>query len=127
MASRTWILGVSVLFLASCTDPVAPDDLAFADGDRWQRTTLGDIDADVIVGDGTPSDGYGRPALIILHGCAQSASDIVSRTNLADVADAFDAVVVVPSVPDGGVYAGCWDYYGSSHSRTSSQRRRSSG
>jgi poly(3-hydroxybutyrate) depolymerase len=61
----------------------------------------------------------GRPALIVLHGCGQSAADLSARADLDRIADAFDAVVVVPTVPNGGVYLGCWDYYGASHSRTS--------
>ena len=84
-----------------------------------QLRQLGPLSAEVFIGDDAPDDGEGRHALIILHGCAQSATDIVNNTNLEDVADEFDAVVVVPTVPNGGVYFGCWDYYGSSHSRSS--------
>ncbi|MBX2798619.1 MAG: PHB depolymerase family esterase [Myxococcales bacterium] len=102
----------------SSLDPDSADVLTRA---RWERSQLGGVSAEVLVGSGAPADGLGRPALLILHGCAQSADDLVDRTDLASMADAFGAVVVVPDVPNGGVYAGCWDYYGSSHSRSVGQ------
>jgi len=111
-----WTLG----FMACATPELtAPPEAPVESAAQFQTTTLGGMTARVVVGAGQPPDANGRPALIVLHGCAQSAQDIINGTDLEAVADDFDAVVVVPSVPNGGVYFGCWDYYGGSHSRFS--------
>lgn len=57
----------------------------------------------------------GRPLLVALHGCAQPNSAL-QQAGLVEAADAAGGVVALPAVPGGGVYAGCWDYYGAAHS-----------
>lgn len=58
------------------------------------------------------------PLMINLHGCAQKAETLKEFGNWEDAANEFSTFIVLPSAPDGGVYAGCWDYYGLGHSRS---------
>jgi poly(3-hydroxybutyrate) depolymerase len=57
----------------------------------------------------------GRPLLIALHGCTQSPDALRDRGNFESAAEAHGAVIALPAVPNGGVLAGCWDYYGANH------------
>jgi len=59
-----------------------------------------------------------RALMINLHGCAQKAEDLKKDGNWETTADEFNMVVALPKVPNGGVYSGCWDYYGADHTRT---------
>lgn len=84
----------------------------------WNHGVLAGVTSDVLVPSAaTPA--AGRPLLIVLHGCSQVPDDLLARVDFDSVAASFDAVIAVPKVPNGGQYLGCWDYYGSSHSRTS--------
>lgn len=56
----------------------------------------------------------GRPLLVVLHGCAQPNAAL-QQAGLAEAAERAGGVVALPAVPSGGVYAGCWDYYGPTH------------
>ncbi len=64
--------------------------------------------------------GSGRALMLVLHGCTQDASVLRDEGNLEPAADSLGVVMAVPAVPAGGVLAGCWDYYGPLHTRTSS-------
>lgn len=55
--------------------------------------------------------------MINLHGCAQKAQHLKESGNWEAAAEKYNTIVAIPSVPDGGVYAGCWDYYGLNHKR----------
>lgn len=59
-----------------------------------------------------------RSLMINLHGCSQKAEDLMKDGNWVTTADEYDMVVAIPRVPNGGVIAGCWDYYGGEHTRT---------
>lgn len=59
-----------------------------------------------------------RALMINLHGCAQKAEDLKKDGNWETTADEFNMIVALPKVPNGGVYSGCWDYYGADHTRT---------
>lgn len=61
----------------------------------------------------------GRGLMVVLHGCAQQNTDIGDSGNWGDTADRAGWVVAAPAAPNGGVLFGCWDYYGSNHSRSS--------
>jgi poly(3-hydroxybutyrate) depolymerase len=61
--------------------------------------------------------GDGRGLLVVMHGCVQKADDLKANGNLEAGAESFGVVMAVPQVPGGGVYAGCWDYYGAAHTR----------
>jgi poly(3-hydroxybutyrate) depolymerase len=58
-----------------------------------------------------------RPLLLVLHGCAQTANELVRFGNLAAAASEASVVIAAPQVPDGGAYVGCWSYYGADHQR----------
>lgn len=56
--------------------------------------------------------------MINLHGCAQKSDILKDHGNWPSAADTFNTIVAIPSVPNGGVIAGCWDYYGLNHSES---------
>jgi poly(3-hydroxybutyrate) depolymerase len=56
--------------------------------------------------------------MLHLHGCAQVPEDVKKDGNWESAANQFNLLVLVPKVPNGGKYFGCWDYYGSDHTRT---------
>lgn len=58
------------------------------------------------------------PLMVSLHGCAQKAEIIKDHGNWEEAADQFNVIVAIPRVPNGGVIAGCWDYYNTNHTRT---------
>jgi poly(3-hydroxybutyrate) depolymerase len=68
--------------------------------------------------------GNGRALMVTLHGCAMTASgNVINRKyNWEDTAEKYGMVVVAPTVPSGTTatrtYAGCWDWFGANHSRT---------
>lgn len=64
--------------------------------------------------------GTGRALMVVLHGCAQTATTLRDGGNLEPAAESQGVVMALPHVPDGGVVAGCWDYYGTAHTRVSS-------
>ncbi|NVB39105.1 PHB depolymerase family esterase [Pseudenhygromyxa sp. WMMC2535] len=107
------------LLLAPLACVTAGDDTVEEEWRSWSTTSYGGVSGSVY----TPSTegviGEGRSLLIVLHGCTQSYSDLRDQGNWVDTAEDYGMVVSIPAVPNGGVYAGCWDYYGSSHSRSS--------
>lgn len=56
--------------------------------------------------------------MLVLHGCTQQATSLRSDGNLEPAAEAYGIVMALPQVPNGGVIAGCWDYYGTVHTRS---------
>lgn len=59
-----------------------------------------------------------KALMVNLHGCAQKAEDLKKDGNWENTADEFNMIVAIPKVPNGGVYSGCWDYYGADHTRS---------
>ncbi len=59
-----------------------------------------------------------KALMINLHGCSQKAEDLKRDGNWENSADEFNMIVALPKVPDGGVYSGCWDYYGADHTES---------
>jgi len=71
----------------------------------------------------TSTTANGKRALMItLHGCAQSNEIVRDSWGWQDQADEYGMVIAAPMAPNGGVIAGCWDYYGKDHSATSSDK-----
>jgi poly(3-hydroxybutyrate) depolymerase len=65
-----------------------------------------------------------RALVLVLHGCAQTASgDVINNGdggfNWKTVADQYGAVVLAPNATGNVANFHCWDYYGTSHTRTS--------
>lgn len=59
-----------------------------------------------------------KPSFMVnLHGCAQKAQILKDNGNWEAAAEKFQTIVVIPEVPNGGVIARCWDYYGLNHTR----------
>lgn len=85
----------------------------------WTSEAIAGTTVELYTPAGVSSVGDGRALMVVLHGCTQEAAALREHGNLAATADALGVVMAVPAVPGGGVVAGCWDYYGSNHSRTS--------
>lgn len=106
---------------AAC-QPVVPDGAqsprAVGPGQAtWQGETIAGMSTRLYTPAGAVPAG-GRGLMVVLHGCAQSNTAIGDSGNWGDTADRFQWVIAAPNAPGGGVLAGCWDYYGTSQSRT---------
>ncbi len=83
----------------------------------WDQRVVAGMDTHVYTPDSLSPVGDGRGLLIVLHGCVQTAAQLQAAANLEPGADEFGVAVAIPQVPAGGVFAGCWDYYGANHTR----------
>src|SRR5687768_2245367 len=81
-----------------------------ASAGEWRTETVADLDVHLY------QPALPSALLIALHGCTQSHDALRDRGNFEGPADLHQALIALPQVPDGGVIAGCWDYYGSDHS-----------
>jgi poly(3-hydroxybutyrate) depolymerase len=79
-------------------------------GAEWRTETVAEMTVELFV----PASP--RALLVALHGCTQSPEALRDRGNFEAAAEQHGAVVALPAVPNGGVVAGCWDYYGADHS-----------
>jgi poly(3-hydroxybutyrate) depolymerase len=65
-----------------------------------------------------------RALVLVLHGCAQTAAnDVINSSsdggfNWKPMADQYGAVILAPNATGNAGGYHCWDYYGTSHSRT---------
>ncbi len=87
---------------------------------EWTAEVLGGMNVQIYAPAASSPVGSGRALMVVLHGCTQNAVVLRDDGNLEPAADSLGVVMAVPAVPGGGVLAGCWDYYGSLHTRTSS-------
>lgn len=85
---------------------------------EWASETIGGSSVHVYTPASSGTIGTGRGLIIGLHGCTQTNTAIRDRGNWESAAERFGIVVALPQVPNGGVFAGCWDYYGANHART---------
>src|SRR4051812_26685920 len=85
----------------------------------WSSTTIGNMNVQLYVPDTPPPKSGKRALMVSLHGCLQKNTDFKMLGNWDATADAFGMVVALPLVPNGGKILGCWDYFGSDHTRTS--------
>jgi poly(3-hydroxybutyrate) depolymerase len=84
----------------------------------WETRNAGGMSVHVYTpGSESPLGGHGL--LVALHGCTQSATQLRDFGNFEHAAEDFGMVVALPDVPGGGVYAGCWNYYGALHNDAS--------
>ena len=89
----------------------------------WTTETIAGMKVHLYVPASEPRLDGGRALMVNLHGCMQSATDLRNGGNWAATADEYGMVVAIPDAPLGGtMFGGCWDYYGTSHSRTSPSR-----
>lgn len=63
-----------------------------------------------------------RALMVALHGCAQANEIVRDNWSWQDEADEYGMVIAAPMAPNGGVIAGCWDYYDSNHRRSNPGR-----
>ncbi len=86
----------------------------------WKQETLGELSTFLYYpkASSIKAVNYKRALMINLHGCSQKAEDLKLNGNWEKTADTYDMIVALPKVPNGGVYMGCWDYYGDSHTET---------
>ncbi len=81
----------------------------------WQTETIAEMQVHLYVPSTPGPVGAGRALLIALHGCTQSPDALRDRGQLEGPSERHGAVIALPAVPNGGVIAGCWDYYGANH------------
>ncbi|MEQ1564888.1 MAG: PHB depolymerase family esterase [Myxococcota bacterium] len=98
--------------------PVGVSDPTHLQRVGWSHGVVGGVTVDLYAPI-TPAPADGRPLLMVLHGCIQTPDDLKNNADFEATAEAYGAVIALPKVPNGGKYAGCWNYYGSSHTRTS--------
>ncbi len=84
----------------------------------WSTRAISGSEVHLYVPSSAGTIGEGRGLILGLHGCTQSNDALRDRGNWEGAADRFGIAVALPQVPNGGVFAGCWDYYGASHTRT---------
>ncbi len=113
-------LSLLLLVGGACTDEEGPQ-VAKPGSGQWESVRAGGLDARLFVPTGAPPQGRGL--MVVLHGCAQRASDLGDGGNWEAAAEGAGWVVAAPAVPGGGVLFGCWDYYGEDHERTSGHPR----
>lgn len=100
-------------------DPAGPSATAAG---TWSSRTAGGMTTQLYVPTSDPAMPAGRALTLTLHGCVQTASNLRDGGNWESTADAYGMVVAAPAAPNGGVIAGCWDYYDTNHSRTAPGR-----
>ena len=92
------------------------EDPAKASG-QWSTETIGGMRVHIYTPQTAPALAGKRALMIGLHGCAQTNDEMRTGGNWEATADAYGMVVALPGAPDGGVIAGCWDYYENNHTR----------
>jgi poly(3-hydroxybutyrate) depolymerase len=85
----------------------------------WETREIAGMSVEIYTPASTSPIGDGRALMIPLHGCTQTAVQLRDHGNFEHTADELGVVIAIPLVPDGGVVAGCWNYYGSLHTRDS--------
>ncbi|GAA5148562.1 hypothetical protein GCM10023340_22550 [Nocardioides marinquilinus] len=113
-----------VVTLAGCgtPEPTASSEPRVTPEGGWTTRGVAGLDVRVHLPGTAPTLGRGRALMIGLHGCGQTGRELAATGSWVATADAHGMVVALPTVPDGGVLAGCWDYYGPDHSRTAPAR-----
>lgn len=108
---------LACLALSSCVGPGLGEPATTPLRTGWSVQAFGGLTGSVYLPASSGTIGDGRALLVTLHGCAQSYADLENYGNWVDTAEDYGMVVSLPGVAGGGVYFGCWDYYGGSHSR----------
>ena len=103
------VVATFVIGLATFSPPVRA---------AWETRNAGGMSVHVYT-PGADSPLGGHALLVALHGCTQSATHLKDFGNFEHAAEDFGMVIALPDVPGGGVYAGCWNYYGALHNGTS--------
>ncbi|MCX4244364.1 extracellular catalytic domain type 1 short-chain-length polyhydroxyalkanoate depolymerase [Paraliomyxa miuraensis] len=97
--------------------PVDEADFEVALRSGWNVGARGGLSGALYTPVANGTIGDGRSLLVVLHGCSQSYGNLQTYGNWVDTAEEHGMVISLPGVAGGGVYFGCWDYYGGTHSR----------
>jgi poly(3-hydroxybutyrate) depolymerase len=89
----------------------------------WETKQLATMSVEVYTPASASPIGDGHGLLVALHGCSQTGSQLRQYGNFEAAAEDFGLVIALPTVPGGGVVAGCWNYYGAVHTRTSGHNK----
>lgn len=89
----------------------------------WETKQLATMSVEVYTPASQSPIGSGRALMIALHGCSQTGQQLRQYGNFEAAAEDFGMVVALPTVPGGGVVAGCWNYYGAIHTRESGHNK----
>ena len=84
---------------------------------EWESSQMAGMSVLLYRPSSAGATGQGRALFVVLHGCAQSPETLRERADFAGAAEGHGLVVALPTVPNGGMYAGCWDFYGPDHTR----------
>lgn len=85
---------------------------------QWETKQIAGMSVEIYTPAGQSPIGEGRALMLGLHGCAQTGANLRQYGAFEQTAEDFGMVLALPTVPGGGVIAGCWDYYGAAHDRT---------
>lgn len=111
MKAQLIALVLSFISLVSASQAATP---AFG---AWTQEKQGQLDYWIYRPNS--ANGRGQSSLMVsLHGCAQTANDFRRFANWEQAAEEHRMTVVLPLVLNGGVYFGCWDYYGREHTQS---------
>lgn len=83
----------------------------------WKTENISGMTVNIYTPSTSPARNNKRALMINLHGCAQTNTDLKNGGNWRSTADKYGMIIAIPGVPNGGVIAGCWDYYGNNQSR----------
>ncbi|MBC7724227.1 MAG: PHB depolymerase family esterase [Burkholderiaceae bacterium] len=100
---------------------VVPDGAASAAG-SWTTETIAGMSVKVYTPTTAPAVDGKRALMVNLHGCVQTNAALQTAGNWTATADRYGMVVAIPAAPNGGVIAGCWDYFDTNHSRSAPAR-----
>lgn len=83
----------------------------------WNTESISGMTVYIYTPTTTPARNNKRALMINLHGCAQTNSVLKNGGNWTTSADQYGMVIAIPGAPNGGVISGCWDYFGTGHTR----------
>lgn len=110
---------IAQLSVATLAGLVAVGAFATEAKAAWESRSIAGMTVEVYTPASTSPIGTGRGVMIPLHGCTQTAVQLRDYGNFEHTAEEFGMVIAIPLVPNGGVVAGCWNYYGAIHTRSS--------
>lgn len=84
----------------------------------WKTENISGMNVHIYTPTTNPARNNKRALMISLHGCVQTNTDMKNGGNWKATADKYGMVVALPGAPNGGVIAGCWDYYETNHTRS---------
>lgn len=106
--ARTWTAGLIAVAIGALVFLSGPA----AQAAGWKSRTIATHTTSIYTPDSTLPGSDRRGLMVLLHGCAQPASQLKNGLNLEQIGNQFGLVIAVPQVSDGYLKE-CWDYDGS--------------